>query len=132
MEQTKKELLKQIGIVALCEVLGVAVMIGIFALVGQFDYTVALGGLVGGLVATLNFFFMVVGLSAAADRAQNQDANGGKGLVKGSYFIRIIVMFAVLFACAKSGHFHVIALVVPLLFVRPALMVAEFFGKKGE
>ena len=132
MEQTKKELLKQIGIVALCEVLGVAVMIGIFALVGQFDYTVALGGLVGGLVATLNFFFMVVGLSAAADRAQNQDANGGKGLVKGSYFIRIIVMFAVLFACAKSGYFNVIALVVPLLFVRPALMVAEFFGKKGE
>ena len=132
MEQTKKELLKQIGIVALCEVLDVAVMIGIFALVGQFDYTVALGGLVGGLVATLNFFFMVVGLSAAADRAQNQDANGGKGLVKGSYFIRIIVMFAVLFACAKSGHFHVIALVVPLLFVRPALMVAEFFRKKGE
>ena len=132
MEQTKKELFKQIGIVALCEVLGVAIMIGVFALVGQFDYTVVLGGLVGGLVATLNFFFMVVGLSAAADRAQNQDANGGKGLVKGSYFIRILVMFVVLFACAKSGHFNVIALVVPLLFVRPALMVAEFFGKKGE
>ena len=132
MEQTKKELFKQIGIVALCEVLGVAIMIGVFALVGQFDYTVVLGGLVGGLVATLNFFFMVVGLSAAADRAQNQDANGGKGLVKGSYFIRIAVMFLVLFACAKSGHFNVIALVVPLLFVRPALMVAEFFGKKGE
>ena len=132
MEQTKKELFKQIGIVALCEVLGVAIMIGVFALVGQFDYTVVLGGLVGGLVATLNFFFMVVGLSAAADRAQNQDANGGKGLVKGSYFIRIAVMFLVLFACAKSGYCNVIALVVPLLFVRPALMVAEFFGKKGE
>ncbi len=132
MEQTKKELWKQIGIVALCEVLGVAAMIGIFALLGYFDYTVTLGGLVGGLVAFLNFFFMVIGLSAAADRAQNQDADGGKGLVKGSYFIRILVMFAVLFACAKSGHFNVIALVVPLLFVRPALMVAEFFGKKGE
>ena len=107
-------------------------MIGIFALLGQFDYTVALGGLVGGLTSFLNFFFMVIGLSAAADRAQNQDADGGKGLVKGSYFIRIAVMFLVLFACAKSGHCNVIALVVPLLFVRPALMVAEFFGKKGE
>lgn len=132
MEQTKKELWRQLGIVGLCHVLGVAAMIGIFVLLGHFDYTVALGGLVGGLVSFLNFFFMVIGLSAAADRAQNQDANGGKGLVKGSYFIRIAVMFLVLFACAKSGHCNVIALVVPLLFVRPALMVAEFFGKKGE
>ena len=132
MEQSKNTLWKQIGIVALGEVLGVAAMIGIFALLGYFDYTVALGGLVGGLVATLNFFFMVVGLSAAADRAQNQDAKGGKGLVQGSYFIRILVMFVVLFACAKSGYFNVIALVVPLLFVRPALTVAEFILKKGE
>ena len=93
----------------------------------MFEYS-----LVGGLVATLNFFFMVVGLSAAADRAQNQDAKGGKGLVQGSYFIRILVMFVVLFACAKSGYFNVIALVVPLLFVRPALTVAEFILKKGE
>lgn len=132
MEQTKKYLWKQIGIVALGEVLGVAAMIGIFALLGKFDYTVALGGLVGGLVAFFNFFFMVVGLSAAADRAQNQDAKGGKSLVRGSYMIRLAVMFIILFACAKSGYFNVIALVVPLLFVRPALMVAEFFGKKGE
>lgn len=132
MEQTKKELWRQIGIVALCEALGVAAMIGIFALLGQFDYTVALGGLAGGLVAALNFFFMVVGLSAAADRAQNQDAKGGKGLVRGSYMIRLAVMFIVLFACAKSGYCNVIALVVPLLFVRPALTVAEFFRKKGE
>ena len=92
----------------------------------------ALGGLAGGLVATLNFFFMVVGLSAAADRAEQQDAKGGKGLVRGSYMIRLAVMFLVLFACAKSGHCNVIALVVPLLFVRPILTVKEFFRKKGE
>lgn len=132
MEQTKKAIWKQIGIVALGIVLGTAAMIGIFALVGQFDYTVALGGLVGALVSFLNFFFMVVSLSAAADRAQNQDAKGGKSLVRGSYMIRLAVMFIVLFVCAKSGYFNVIALVVPLLFVRPALTVAEFFRKKGE
>ena len=80
MEQTKNTVWKQIGNVALAEELGVAALIGIFALLGQLDYTVVLGGLVGGMVATLNFFFMVVGLTAAADRAQNQDAKGGKGL----------------------------------------------------
>lgn len=131
MEQTKKIIWGQIGIVALGEVLGTAVMIGVFALLGQFDYTVALGGLVGSLVAFLNFFFMVVSLSAAADRAENQDVKGGKGLVRGSYLVRLAVMAVVLFACAKSGYFDVIALVAPLLFVRPTLTVAEFFKKKG-
>ena len=61
-----------------------------------------------------------------------QNVKGGKSLVTGSYMLRIVLMFVVLFACAKSGHFHVIALVLPLVFVRPILTVAEFFQKKGS
>jgi hypothetical protein len=40
-------------------------------------------------------------------------------------------MAAVLFLCAKSGLFDVVALVLPLVFVRPILAIAEFFKKKG-
>ena len=40
------------------------------------------------------------------------------------------LLFLVLFACAKSGLFNKIALVVPLVFVRPTLTLAEFFRKK--
>ena len=74
---------------------------------------------------------MAIGLSLAADKAQAQDAKGGKATIKSSYAVRTLVMFIVLFACAKSGHFHVIALLAPLLFVRPTLTVADFFRKKG-
>ena len=36
-----------------------------------------------------------------------------------------------LFACAKSGVFNLFALVLPLVFVRPVLTIAEFFRKTG-
>ena len=129
--ESRKLVLTQTGIVALGQAVGIAVMLGIFALLGHFDYTVLLGALAGSLVATVNFLFMAIGVSMAADKAQEQDAKGGKAMVRSSYMVRTLVMFVVLFACAKSGYFNVIALVVPLLFVRPALTVAEFFRKKG-
>ena len=129
---SRKYVLTQTGIIAIGQAVGVGAIIGIFFLLGKFDYTVALGAAAGALVATLNFFFMAVSLSLAADRAVEQDVKGGKGMVRSSYMIRTIVMFVVLFACAKSGHFHVIALVAPLLLVRPTLTLAEFFKRKGE
>lgn len=130
--ETRNYVLKQTAIVALGQALCVAAMVGIFALLGYFDYTVVLGGLMGAVVAVLNFLFMAIGISLAADKAQEQNVKGGKSLVTGSYMLRIVLMFVVLFACAKSGHFHVIALVLPLVFVRPILTVAEFFQKKGS
>ena len=46
---------------------------------------------------------------------------GGVGLVLG----------LLLFACGRSGYFNLFSLVLPLVFVRPVLTVAEFFHKKG-
>ena len=130
--ESKNYVLKQTAVLALGQVVCVAAMVGVFALLGYFDYTVVLGGLMGGLVATLNFLFMAIGITLAADKAAEQNVKGGKSLVTGSYMLRLILMFVVLFACAKSGHFHVIALVAPLVLVRPILTVAEFFTKKGS
>ena len=130
--EARKYVLKQTGIVVLGQAVCVTAMIGIFALLGYFDYTVVLGGIMGAVVAALNFLFMAIGVSLAADKAQEQNVKGGKSLVTGSYMIRIVLMFVVLFACARSGHFHVIALVLPLIFVRPIITVAEFFQKKGS
>lgn len=126
----RKELLRQTGIVALGEALGVAAMIGIFALLGNFDMGVLWGGIVGSLVAIGNFFVMAIGVNIAADKAKNQDVKGGQAAIKGSYALRMIVMAVVLFAFAKSGICNVIALVVPLVFVRFTLTLWEFFRRK--
>lgn len=126
----RKFVLRQTGLVALGELLGVAAMIGIFALLGKYDSKVLLGGIVGGAVATANFFAMAIGVNIAADKAENQNVKGGQAAVKGSYLLRMAVMFLVLFAFAKSGLCNPIALVVPLIFVRFTLTVAEFFRRK--
>lgn len=126
----RKYILRQTGIVALGEAVGVAAMVGIFALLGGYDTGVLLGGIVGGLVATGNFLAMAISVSIAADKAEKQNVKGGEATVKGSYLLRMAVMFLILFAFAKSGLCNAIALVVPLIFVRFTLTIWEFFKRK--
>lgn len=128
----RKIVFQQTAVVAVGQVIGVAAMFGIFALMGYFDRTVLLGGIAGGVLAILNFLFMAIGASLAADKAEAQDVKGGKSLLQTSMLLRYVVLFVVLFACAKSGLFNTVSLVVPLIFVRPTLTVAEFFRKKEE
>jgi len=128
---SRKLVLKETAIILLGEAICVAAMIGIYALLGFYDTDVLLGGIAGAVIAAANFFFMAMMTQLAADRAENQDVEGGKKLLKASYPIRLLVLALVLIACGKSGFFNVLALVLPLVFVRPILMIAEFFRKKG-
>jgi len=90
------------------------------------------GGVAGGLLSTLNFFFMAVGTSLAADKAEAQDVKGGKATLQISMLLRYLVLFVLLFALAKSGQCDILALALPLAFVRPILAVGEFFRKTGD
>ena len=125
----RKYVLRQTGAVALGELLGVAAMAGIFALLDAYDNRVLLGGVVGGAVAVANFLVMAIGVNIAADKAKSQDVKGGQAAIKGSYGLRMIGMIIILFAFAKSGLCNVIALVVPLIFVRFTLTLQEFFRR---
>ena len=130
--ESRKIVFKETAVVVVGHVICVAVMLGIFALLGKFNRSVLLGGVVGSLVAILNFFFMAMCVSLAADKAEKQDVKGGQALVRMSYLIRTVMLFLVFFACLKSGFFDLFALLIPLLFTRPVLTVAEFFRKSGE
>lgn len=129
---SRKFVIKETVIVLLGELICSAAMVGIFALLGSYDTAVLIGAIVGALAATGNFLFMAIGASIAADKAVDQNVKGGQATVQSSYLIRMVVLFLILFAFAKSGLCNVIALVVPLIFVRPILTVAEFFRKSGE
>ena len=128
---SRKLVFKETAVIGCGEVICVGLMFGIYALLGYFDLSVLLGGVVGAVIAAANFFFMAMMTQLAADRAENQDVEGGKKLLKASYPIRLLVLALVLIACGKSGVFNILALVLPLVFVRPILMIAEFFRKKG-
>ena len=131
MTESRKIVLKETAIIAIGEVICVAAMCGVYALLEKFNLSVLLGGLVGMAFAIGNFFFMAVAATLAADKAEAQDVEGGKKLMKSSYPIRLLVLAGGLILCAKSGVFDVLALVLPLVFVRPVITLAEFFRKKG-
>ena len=131
MTVSRKLVFKETALVAAGELIGVALMCAVYAVIGKYQLSVLLGGLVGLLIATGNFFALAVVATLASDKAEAGDPLSGQKLMKSSYPIRLLVMAGVLILCAKSGAFDVIALVLPLLFVRPILTIAEFFRKKG-
>ena len=129
--ESRKFLFRETAFVAVGQMLCTALMILIFALLGKYDTSVLLGGIVGALIATANFFFMSLFISLAADKAEAQDIAGGQKLIQLSYMGRMVGLFLILILCAKSGIFHVLTLAIPLVFTRPILTVAELFKKKG-
>ena len=129
---TRKFIIRETALLAIGEAICVAVMVGLFALLGYFDYKVVLGGVLGGVLSVGNFFFMAIVSNAAADKAVEQDVKEGKSVMKASYRMRLLVIGVLLFLLAKSGHCNVLALVIPLFFTFPVIMVIEFFRKAGE
>lgn len=128
----RKFIIKQTGILAIGELVCSAAMVGIFTLLGFLDHTVIIGAAVGIVLSLVNFFFMALSANAAADKAEQQDVKGGKATVKSSFMLRLLVIFIVLFAFAKSGLGNAFAMVLPLVFVRPIISVSEFFRKPGK
>ncbi len=126
----RKFVLTETLYLAIGEALGVGAMFGIYALLGFWDWTVPVGGLLGLLIAVGNFFFLALTASLASRRAMEQDVEGGKKLIKSSQAIRFLAVAGLLALCAASRACDLIALVMPLLLERPILMIAEFFRKK--
>ncbi len=107
-----------------------AAMFGVFALLGYWDLSVLLGGIAGLVVTVGNFFFLAVVATLASERALQQDVEGAKKMLKASQTYRFIALAAILGLCAWSGACNLIALVLPLFFQRPVMLVIEFFRKK--
>lgn len=128
---SRKIVLKETAIVAIGEFICSAVMVGVFVLLGYFQTNVFWGAIAGCLVTVLNYFFMAVTVSLAADRAKQGEHKQAQNMVQLSSVIRLLVMAVILVIGIKLGA-NVVALVLPLAFQRPILMLAEFFRKKGD
>ena len=131
MDESRKIVIRETALIAVGELLCCGIMVGVFALLGAFSWQVLWGAVVGFVLTVANFFVMAVGTALAADKAENQNVTAGKNIIRGSMALRYIVLFVILIAFAKSGICNVLAMVLPLAFVRPVLMMGEFFRKKG-
>ncbi len=130
--KNRNPVFRETAYIALGEALCLAIMLGLFALAKAWSRAVVWGGVLGTILAVANFFFLAVGTSLAADRAEKQDVKGGQTTVRLSFLLRYLVLIVVILIAAKSGLFHPLALILPLAFVRPILALAEFFRKASE
>lgn len=126
----RKTVLKETLAVAVGELVCSALMVGVFAALGYFQMNVLWGALAGSIVMIANYFFMAITVNLAADRAEKGEVTQAKKMVQLSSTVRLIVMGVALIVGIKLGA-NVIALALPLAFLRPVLMVTEFFRKKG-
>ena len=130
MEQ-QKIVYKETAIIAVGELILSGIMVGIFAALGYFQMNVLWGAVTGCAIMIVNYFFMAVTVSLAADRAQQGEVEQAQKMVQLSSAVRLVVMGVALFLGIKLGA-NVLALLLPLLFARPILMLSEFFRKKGD
>ena len=131
--ESQNSLKQDIRIIAVGQLLCIGLMVGIFALTGNFALDVVWGGLMGGALATANFAIMSLAVNKAAEKAQQQDVAGGQKLISLSYTLRMALLFGALVLCALSHVFNLIALALPLAFNRPILMLAQYILKrKGD
>ena len=126
----RKEILRQTGEIALGVALCTGLMLVIYYGIGKFSMKVLWGAVAGFVLGVLNFLIMAVMACRAADKAQEQDVNAGKVLMQGSYFARLVLLFGVLVVLVKTGWCDPLAMVIPLVFVRPVITVMELMIKK--
>lgn len=128
---SRKIVYKETAIVAVGELILSAAMVGVFSALGYFKMNVLWGTLTGCAVMIANYFLMAVTVSLAADRATEGNTKSAQSMIQLSGVFRLVLMGIALVVAIKLGA-NVVALLLPLAFVRPILMLAEFFRKKGD
>ena len=126
----RDSVIKQTLRFALGILIGVIVMLFVYLVINKFTVKVALGAVVGTMVAVGNFFFMCVSLTNAT--RSEVDVGAAANKARGGYFLRLLTIAGILIIAIKSGYCDVLATTIPLLLVRPVLMLEEFFMKSGD
>lgn len=103
-------------------------MEAVFLILNAWNYTVLLGNVLGIIAATLNFLLMGITVQNAVVK-EEKDA---KNLMKLSQTGRLFMMFVFALVGYLVPVFNAVAVVVPFLFPRVAIMLRPLFSKRGD
>ena len=128
-----RDILRQVLRVLTGEVVCIALMLGVYALLGKFTVTVVLSALVGGIIAIGNFFLLAISVAHAIQRAA-RDGEPAKAKLSIQYGTmgRLAVLLVLYIVLLKSGRVDPIAALLPLIFAQISIRTTEFFRKDGE
>lgn len=125
---------KQIIRAAVAEAVCVALMLGVYAVIGRFSLTVMWSALFGYVMAVGNFIALSITVSSAADKAERTgNAAGAANDVRASSTVRLLALLAIYFIVLRFGKLDPVSSLLPLIFMQFALKIMEFFRKEdGE
>lgn len=126
---TTKAAFRQLLPVLLTEVGLTALMLGVYALIGQWSIKVLLGALLGAGLSLANFSAMVLTL-LKAERAESPAR--GQLAARGSLILRMLALVGILVLAFRLWKLDPLATLLPLCLMRLALFAAAFDGKKKQ
>ena len=117
----KKETLYIAAFVIIFSVL----MQSVFLIIGKWDVEVLFGNILGAVAAVGNFFLMGLTVQASLEKEEKE----AKNIIKLSQSARLFLLFGVSLAGYLIPVFNIIAVVIPFLFPRIAVMLRPLAGK---
>ena len=152
MKKIDSVVLRETGYIAIWTVILGVLMEAVFLVLGYFDYTVLLGGLLGVFTAVLNFFLMGLSVQKAVERDRqvgitvNEDADAdledgekpaavhkeAAQVMKLSQSLRMLMMIAFAAIGALAPCFNLIAVLIPFFFPRIAVMLRPIFLNRAD
>lgn len=143
----KSSLRKMMGYLVLGQLMVAVLTALIFLLAHSFDYTVITGVALGCGVSLAEYGILIYSVNRGVDRFlaergihemseeeatifAEKHARNVQNSTKASYLLRNFLMLGVLLLAFLSEEFHVLATVVPLLTMRPMLMLLSLTVEK--
>lgn len=125
MDETKKIVIKEGCFIALVVAFLSIIMELIFLLIGEWDYTVLLGNLVGAATAIGNFFLMEITIC----KSVGNDPAYVKRKFTRSYMLRLLLMAACAIIVVLLPCFNSISGLIPLLFPSIGAVIRPFMRR---
>lgn len=101
-------------------------MQAVFLVTGFWDFTVLFGNIYGAFLAVFNFFL----LGLTVQKAVTKEEKEAKNLIKLSQSGRMLGLLVLAIVGVYLPCFHFLAVLLPLLFPRIAIMFRPLFDKK--
>lgn len=126
--QKHRDILRQVGRLAIALVICVCAMLGIYVLLGAFTKKVLAGAMIGLVLSIGNFVSLSITVSNALDRAaRDNNPQRAQLSIQASSVVRLLVLAAIYIMIFRAQVCDPIAALLPLLLAQAVLKLVEFF-----
>ena len=104
---------------------GVVLMLAVFALLHKLSLWVVFSGVLGGILAVLNFFLLGLTVQKVA---QGEDEGRGRKWMQFSYNVRMLLLVVWLIVAISVPALNWVAALIPLLMPRVTIALMQLTG----